>query len=299
MSWKDTINRTLSRTTGYQLQKTGAAPPTPGAKQPGPRRGRRGPAGDRLLTRPTFILCTVRSGSTLLRVILDSHSQVRSPHELHLRDMRVEIKEGHPTKALKALDLDERRLQYLLWDRVLHRDLAASGKTYLVNKTPSDVHIVDRIVECWPDARFIFLLRHPLAIARSRANARKRDTPERNLEVVLKYGNALEDARQRFDGLTVRYEDLTTDPARVTKELCAFLDVEWEATMLDYGEHDHGQFRAGLGDWKDKIKSGEIQPAPPPPAPEEIPAELRSLSVAWGYLEPDGATADQPSVEVS
>ena len=296
MSWKDSLNSALSRTTGYQLQKaTPESPRAAATSRPRKAAGR----GERLVKAPTFVLSTVRSGSTLVRVVLDSHSQIHSPHELHLRDVRVQIKEGHPTKALTALGLDERRLQYLLWDRILHRTLAASGKVHLVNKTPSDVHIVDRIVECWPDARFIFLLRHPLAIARSRANARLRDTPERNLQVVLKYANALEDARRRYDGLTIRYEDLTHDPAAVTKQLCAFIGVPWEPTMLDYGEHDHGQFRAGLGDWKDKIKSGEIQPAPPPPAPEEIPDALRELCVAWGYLDHSGQPADSSSIEIS
>jgi hypothetical protein len=294
MSWKDSLNRALSTTTGYHVVKAGTAPAK--AERPRPRRRKAG-AGERLLTAPTFVLSTVRSGSTLVRVILDSHSQICAPHELHLRDIRVEIKEGHPTKALGELGLDERRLQYLLWDRILHRELAGSGKTHLVNKTPSDVHIVDRIAECWPDARFMFLLRHPLAIARSRADARKRDTPERNLEVVLRYATALEKARGAYDGLTVRYEDLTHDPTGVTQELCTFLGVPWEEGMLSYGEQDHGKFRAGLGDWKDKIKSGEIHPAPPPPAPEEIPDELRDLCVAWGYLPQPGQTADQPSVE--
>ena len=53
--------------------------------------------------------------------------------------------------------------------------------------------------------------------------------------------------------------------------------------MLEYGEHDHGRFKAGLGDWSDKIKSGQIQPAEPLPSPDEIPPALREISEAWGY----------------
>jgi hypothetical protein len=237
------------------------------------------------VTQPAFILSSVRSGSTLLRVLLNSHSQIHSPHELHLRHVKVDVDAAYAEKSLKEIGLDAERLRFLLWDRVLERELTASGKEQLVNKTPNDVFIADEIRRCWPDARFIFLLRHPVATARSRAAARKdKDTEERNLEMVLRYANAVERARQTYDGLTVRYEELTTDPERVTREVCAFLGVPWEKAMLDYGEHDHGRFKAGLGDWSEKIKSGQIQAAEPLPSPEEIPPELREISEAWGYV---------------
>jgi hypothetical protein len=231
-----------------------------------------------------FILSTVRSGSTLLRVLLSSHSKIHSPHEMHLRDIKVQVREGYPERALNEVGLDATRLQQLLWDRVLHRELDEAGKEVLVNKTPNDVFIVEQILDCWPDARFIFLLRHPAAIAKSRHSARPQDSAERNSEMVLRYGRALENARRTHPGLTVRYEELASDPARVTKELCAFLGVEWEPGMLNYGEHDHGKFRPGLGDWSHKIKSGEIHAPPPPPTLEETPPELRELAQQWGYL---------------
>jgi Sulfotransferase family len=41
--------------------------------------------------------------------------------------------------------------------------LRRSGKPTLVVKTPSNVLIWQRIADCWPDARFVFLLRHPAA----------------------------------------------------------------------------------------------------------------------------------------
>jgi Sulfotransferase family len=283
MAVKKTINDALVRATGYQLQKARS-----GGRRPPPRRGRRAGRpgrGERLVTAPAFILSSVRSGSTLLRVLLNSHSRIHSPHELHLRHVKTEVDAAYAEKALAEIGLDAQRLRYLLWDRVLHRELAASGKQLLVNKTPNDVFIADEIRECWPDARFIFLLRHPVSTARSRQAARKdKDSEERNLEMVLRYANALEAARRRYDGLTVRYEELTQEPERVTREVCAFLGVPWERAMLDYGEQDHGRFKPGLGDWSEKIKSGQIQPAEPLPSPDEIPPELREISEAWGYV---------------
>jgi Sulfotransferase family len=268
---KRRINAALRRLTGYELRRTvgPARPPQ---------------AAGRLLDKPAFVLCTVRSGSTLLRLLLDSHSQLHSPHEVHLKDIRVELKSKYAERAIAEVKLTAAELENITWDWILHRELQVAAKRYLVNKTPSDVFIADRILECWPDARFIFLLRHPLAIARSRHELRPQDSDERNLEMVLRYAEALEDARGRHPGLTVRYEDLASDPAAVTQEVCRFLGVPWEASMLDYGRFQHGRMRAGLGDWKDKIKSGEVHPPEPLPAPEEVPQELRPIAAAWGYL---------------
>ena len=202
----------------------------------------------------------MRSGSTLLRVVLDSHPDIFAPHELHLRDIDVALGSKYVERALAETGLDAEGMRFLLWDRLLHRELAASGKTQLVNKTPNDVFIADRILACWPDARFIFLLRHPGAIERSRQETRPQDTPERNAEMVRRYGDALEAARNTYPGLTIRYEDLAGDPERTTREVCAFLGLDWTPDMLEYGKFDHGRMKPGLGDWKDNIKSGRVQP---------------------------------------
>lgn len=267
------MNRVLLRVTGYELRKPGSSR----------RRAIGTGPGDRLVERPAFVLSSVRSGSTLLRVLLDSHSEIHSPPELHLRRLRVRVRTPQATRALAAIGLDRVHLRYLLWDRLLHRELAASGKRILVNKTPSDVFIVDRIRECWPDARFIFLLRHPGAIMRSREKIGTFDA-EANAARVLRYCEAVEAARTRLPGLTVRYEDVATDPAAETKRLCEFLGVAWEPGMVDYGEGDHGRYRRGIGDWNDKLKSGQVQAPPPPPPEGEVPQSLRPIAAAWGYL---------------
>ncbi|UGS36201.1 hypothetical protein DSM104329_02601 [Capillimicrobium parvum] len=238
-----------------------------------------------------FILSTVRSGSTLLRVLLGSHSQIHAPHEMHLRDIAVEVKSKYVERALDSVGLDQAHLEYLLWDRVLHRELAASGKSVLVSKTPNDVFILDRIRACWSDARFIFLLRHPAAIAASRHATRPQDTAERNVEMIRRYAVALEQARTELPGHTVRYEDLASDPAGETQRLCAFLGVPWEEAMLDYGRHRHRGLKAGLGDWTEKIRSGQVQSPTLPPPDAEVAGPLREFAEAWGYLPAGPPTA--------
>jgi hypothetical protein len=275
VDWKGAFNRALTRATGYELRRVGGT-----AKR---RKRAAGEPGDRLLVAPAFVMCSVRSGSTLLRVLLDSHSQIHSPQELHLRDFAVRVKTEYGAKALGEIGLDDEQLRFLLWDRLLHRELVAARKSVLVNKTPNDVFVADLIARCWPDARFIYLLRHPGAIERSRQATRPQDSPERNARMVLKYGTAIEEARAARPGFTLRYEDLTADPRDATKRLCAFLGLPWEARMLDYGRFDHGRMRPGLGDWKAKIKSGEVQAAEPPPPLEDVHPSLHELCVAWGY----------------
>jgi len=279
-SWKDSVNGALRRT-GYELRRTEGggrrAAPT------GPSRSRKVRTGDRLVESPGFVMCTLRSGSTLLRVMLDSHSQIHCPHEIHLRYLSVDLEQKWVERSMKEMGLDKERLEYLLWDRVLQRELAGSGKPRLVTKTPNDVFIADRIKACWPDAKLIFLLRHPAAIVRSRKALQDDDADqEKNVDLIRRYCEALERARQAYDGVTIRYEDLTADPAATLQPVCAQLGVEFEPGMLEYGSHDHGRYRSGLGDWQDKIKTGQVQKAEPPP--EEIPEPLREIAARWGYL---------------
>jgi hypothetical protein len=269
VAWKKTLNDALTRATGYQLRRTGGA----AAKR---LRG-----GDRLIEAPVFVICTLRSGSTLLRVLLDSHSQIRSPHELHLRYVSVHFDQKWSERSMKELGLDTRAADYLLWDRILHRELTVSRKSIIADKTPNNVFIVDRLREAWPDARFIFLLRHPGAIARSRQKYKGEGADE----LIIKYVEALEAARQTYEGHTVRYEDLTANPERELRKICGFLGVPYEATMLEYGQFDHGRYKSGLGDWNEKIKSGAIQPPEPPPPLDEIDPALREMCAKWGYLE--------------
>lgn len=276
MTWKRSANAALGRLTGLEVRRrasAGARAPRPGAVLP----------GDRLVKAPVFIICTLRSGSTLLRVLLDSHSQLHAPHELHLRYVSVQLERKWAKRSMKELGLDERDLRFLLWDRLLHRELSRSGKPTIVDKTPNNVFITEEIKACWPDARFVFLLRHPAAIARSRTALREgRPDEESNVDVIRKYCEALEAARQAHPGHTVRYEELTADPEQVLRGVCDFLGVAFEPGMLEYGEHDHGRFKDGLGDFTDKIRSGRIQPPEPPPA--EVPEPLRAVAEAWGYV---------------
>jgi hypothetical protein len=289
MAWtralKTRVNSTLRRATGYELQPARTPAPKPRARTPRPTPVLAAMSPEvRLLTAPVFIISSIRSGSTLLRAILGSHSQLYAPHELHLSRIDVRLRSRNARNAMAAIGLDEEGLEQVLWDRLLDRQLRLSGKTTVVNKTPSDAFIWRRIAATWPDARFVFLLRHPLSIALSRQAAYPNDPLDRHIARTLTFMNAVEEARQSLPGLTVRYEDLTDDPEAATRQICEFLGVPWERGMLNYGSRTRGDFVKGLGDWTDRIRSGTVQPARPLPAPDEVPGSLKQISRAWGYL---------------
>ncbi|HEX6469766.1 MAG TPA: sulfotransferase [Streptosporangiaceae bacterium] len=271
--WKNSVNRMLRRV-GYEVVRVRRAGPSPGSAAP--------MVGDRLLRGPVFVLSSVRSGSTLLRMILDSHSRLHAPHELHLRDLRVDLTSDYVAKAMAELGLEQRDLEHLLWDRVLHHELTRSGKAIHVNKSPDDVFMWRRIAACWRDARFVFLLRHPGDMVASWWRARPRYSEDEVVASILSYATAVQEARTELPGATVRYEDLLADPEAVIRDLCGFLGVEFEPEMLDYGRAEGRTFKAGLGDWSELIRSGRVQTATIAEH-ATIPGRLKKIARTWGY----------------
>lgn len=291
MTWQRRINGALVKFTGVQLTRVrSSSPSSPSSapESPAPAaaelvRPPADPRADRLLVAPVFVMSPVRSGSTLLRSILNAHSELHAPHELHVRRLTVSFGTPLARKAMEALGHNQADLEHMLWDRVLHRELVRSGKRTIVDKTPANAFAHARIAACWPDARYIFLLRHPASIAASwyEADPVKR-TREEAASDALRYMKAVQRAKKALTGLTVRYEDLTAEPEKTTRGICEFLGVEWEPGMLAYGEQK--VVRKGLGDWSDKIRSGGVQPGRDLPDPDEIPDMLRPISRSWGYL---------------
>lgn len=288
MMWQRRVSGALAKYAGFRIVrvgKTGKPPERPVKKKP-PESSFRPPADpevDRLLTAPVFVISPVRSGSTLLRSMLNAHPDLHAPHELHVRRLSVDFGTSLAEKAMAALGHNRADLEHMLWDRVLHRELVRSGKRFIVDKTPANAFAYERIAACWPDARYIFLLRHPASIATSWHEASPdRRTPEEAAADALRYMKAVERAKKALPGLTVRYEDLTDEPEKIARRICEFLGIEWSPSMLTYGTPD--VVTKGLGDWKDKIRSGSVQPGRDLPGADEIPEVLKPMCRTWGYL---------------
>ncbi len=215
-----------------------------------------------------FLIGAPRSGTTLLRVMLAGHPALFSPPEMILApfvtmaDRKRRLTERFWEKGglrralmeLEGLDVDAAKeveagfdgrtvpevYQYLL-DRL--------GDRTLVDKCPHLVATPDalnRLAEWYPDARWIWIVRHPGSVTRSVENMPM-------AEVILQ-GYA-PDARsiwhhgnktvQRFLAgipverqVTVRYEALVTDPRPVLEAVCATLGIPFHEAVLNPYEGD-------------------------------------------------------------
>lgn len=244
--------------------------------------------GVRLVESPVFILSLVRSGSTLLRCLLNSHPAVHAPHELHLGQLSVHLETPFVRLSMETLGIARAELEYLLWDRLLSKLLADSGKDIIVDKTPANLGIWPRLRECWPEARFLIIRRHPTAIAASITRANMARDHDAAVQRVRRNAADLEQARRRLpEAFDLTYEDLTTRPEHVCRELCTYLGLDWAPQMLDYGRYNHGPLHSGIGDWGPLIHSGRINPAAPP-EPDHIPPPLLEWCRTWGY-QPDAS----------
>ncbi len=239
----------------------------------------------RLVERPVFVLSGIRSGSTLLRCVLNSHSRVYAPHELHLTGLRVAVDSPYAELAMDAAGLDSRELEHLLWDRLLHDLLVESGMDTIVEKTPGNAPAWRRLAGCWPAARFVFLLRDPADVLASALSARPDRTATETTEIVLDLLDAVAEARAELPGHQVRYEDLVADPAGTVAGLCAFLELPYEPAMLDYQVPT--VLEPGIGDYTEKIRTGRILAGRAgSPAGElggRLAGELATRRGRWGY----------------
>jgi hypothetical protein len=119
--------------------------------------------------------------------------------------------------------------------------LARGGRRRFLDKTPRYTMIVPELAELFPAARFVILLRNPLAVLSSELRTYSKGDWPRLADFVpdlLEAPSRLVAARQLLAGraLEVRYEDLVTEPEAQLQRICRFLEVPWESGLEDYSD---------------------------------------------------------------
>ena len=195
-------------------------------------------------TRPVFVLAMPRSGTSLTEQILASHSEVEGAGELSFaydtaHSIRLMVEEKFPDnmKLLSAEQYAELGESYM--DK--HSDEHLKAR-YVVDKTPLNFQYIGLLALALPNARFIHCHRDPVANCFSihRMPFDEKQTYAHSLESLgryyTRYWQFMRDWHTLFSGriLDVRYEDTVADIEAQSRRLLAFLDLDFEDSVLDF-----------------------------------------------------------------
>lgn len=201
------------------------------------------PAGDGAPA--IFVIGSPRSGTTLLRLILDSHPRISCGEETHfLRDLEAIVGRNWPLVATYELE----REWWLEHIRALYADfqtevLTRSGKARWAEKDPTYTLHLPFIEELFPGAVYVHLLRdgHDVVASfrdrwgyKSAARAARTEWA-RYVEAARALQARLPE--ERF--LELRYEQLVADPEGQGQRLFTFLGEDWDPAVLDFDPAQH------------------------------------------------------------
>lgn len=219
--------------------------------------------------RLVFVISPPRSGSTLLQRMLGSHSQIFTHPEPHLitplaylgfHDTVDKAPYDHINAAeairLFVHGLPNEEQDYLdalrcYADTMYGRMLATSSRRMFLDKTPAYGLVLPFLTKLYPQAKYVVLTRHPLAIFSSYANSFFEGdwhTAHEFNPIVERYVPAMAKLlRDRPVPLVhVGYEDLVAEPEKHLERIFAFLGLENEPEAVQYGERF--QAKKGPGD---------------------------------------------------
>lgn len=223
-----------------------------------------------------FVVGSGRSGTTLLRAMLDAHPDLTIPGESYFIEQMARrrnwfsIGGGFDRAAFEAelfadlrfhawnLDPDAVRAEF---DRQPPDDLAAAirgtyraaarrmGTTRWGDKTPSYALCMPLIADLLPESVFVHLVRDPRDVAASYARAgwgprtmtAAGDAWRRRVVAAIAAGRTLGPRRY----MEVRYEDLVAEPETRLESICRLIDLDFDPRMLDY--RDGPVVRRSLG----------------------------------------------------
>jgi len=215
------------------------------APGPGPTDGAGGTSGAG--NDPVFVLCAGRSGSTLLRFLLDAHPDLACPPETRLPWLARQLAtawaviedagasgpagqsaDGNSADAAIPAPVAEGLRRSL--DPMMASYLRRRGKRRYCDKSLGAAQQAGLLLRIWPGTRFVCLYRHPMDVIASGIEASPwgltsygfepyiGSPPDNNVAALarywLDYTTSIVAAEERFADrcLPVRYEDLVTDP---------------------------------------------------------------------------------------
>ena len=244
-----------------------------------------------------FLISQPRAGSTLLQRILGGNREIHTTAEpwimlhpiyaLKKKGLFAEFEsnlarqglEDFLTQVPEGLELYWKALRTMA-STLYNRALELSGKRFFLDKTPRYHFIIPELQKVFPKAKFIILLRNPLAILSSTLKTWFQNNPE-NLKKSHNYMDIIQGPLNLIKGLQVlkqkaiivKYEELVEDAENTVKAICYKLGITFQNEMLNYGSKPKPEGRFGdpvgiyqhscpvtdnIDKWIDNISSPEL-----------------------------------------
>ena len=214
--------------------------------------------------KPIFIVGVGRSGTTLIRQMINCHSQIAIPYESHFitkylskKNLYGQLSVDENLSALVDDILSEPILKnwdYVpgkkqILDSIAERDMASIFSAFfsqyalhhdkLIWGDKSDyLHQMHKIKSLYPQAKFIHIVRDGRDVALSVMKMKWGPNNIREAanwwseHVRLGYSmGRMLSSKQYYE---VRYEDLVADPEKYLNEICRFVGVNFESKMLEF-----------------------------------------------------------------
>jgi hypothetical protein len=237
-------------------------------------------AGKRSRVRQLFIVTLARSGSTLLRYLLDAHPEIASPPELNLSallhhaadtwhrtlDAVLERPPDEPIEPLQAYSPEAYRGARRAVDPIMVRCANIAGATMFCDKSLTTVDHLPTVSRCYPKASYIFLYRYPLDLIASAIQASRWGfnafgfapyvgvTPGNFVAGLANYWidkvSKMVEFERTCSGAHARiyYELLCDDPAGTLNQILDFLGLPPDDGLIERAfRSEHGR---GPGDYK-------------------------------------------------
>jgi hypothetical protein len=220
-----------------------------------------------IIESPVFILGMPRSGTTVVRSILNQHPSIAIAPETHFLTAYVDrnnkpevcLQKYIATDRFKYLDIDDEKLisrlkqevnltHHAIFDAILKEYAHFMGKSIFGEKTPGNYEHVDTLLHWYPNARIIWMIRDPRAVAASYQNVGWHSKDVIGPAIRWRKSMKLLDRWEKSKNVViVKYEDLVKEPQKTIDSVLEFCGIKSISTIQIFEHRKEPQISCRKG----------------------------------------------------
>ncbi|HOP46455.1 MAG TPA: sulfotransferase [Desulfobacteraceae bacterium] len=194
--------------------------------------------------RPVFIIGCPRSGTTLLRLMLDSHPNIScGPETSFLIDMKPIVVHHWPHIKLYGFSKEYWHQKIAEFFSSFQIEYAQKrGKKRWAEKTPHYTPHLKFILDLFPDSQLVHIIRDGRDVV---ASHRNRYGYVQALKSIIRWreyvtiGHKFGQRASKGQYFELRYEDLVNNTEATLRNLLGFLNEPWDESVLKYMDASH------------------------------------------------------------